>query len=658
MDIENEVYFLKEEIIRLKEENEGLQQDRELAGEIGKNLLENNQELEKKLEEVNNNYISTLGSLEELKQDNHILRSRLEIEARANSNHVHELEDLKEKLRKEFEANEKSQQICTEKKISDLRKEIESLQNDVSKHSLIEIQLNEKIKKQDELLQEARKSNEELQHKGRTRLESVEEYIQLAAELKDERDSLTLELADCKDNQERILFDRNLLKEKVEHLEEELQEKSRQGQTWFNCLQEARLEAGELKAELENLKADNARRNFGKQGNSLFGEVEDKRLELEKKYVSLHARHEGMVKVHNMTKQHLQRLKNQVATLLQVKSCHADASQIQRLTQALVQKEGEVKMLNTKISTLEKQKEESNMSGRLQEFHDAFSEFGDKKDYVNFLQLQLEDSKKNIAKLNKELQTKTLLQLSETDRLRHTEHQLHISESKVEKLNSDNIKLRLKIDDLRIKMQSHSQKDAQGVSQNTTSSTLRKAKSAAGLMDTKRISIQQSAPKKDGRENFTSKVNAKITKMEPTDAKTSLVPEKAPEQPSSNRERSTVMASGIESMDAKNVPSFNTSRISPLSSNGVENKARIEEQREKKPKVRFEAEPDHIDLSETQNVKESKSSGTEVLKENLKPKESYSERGNISTLTVKGQKNAPVVINVKKGETKNQCPQQ
>lgn len=64
MDLENEVYFLKEEIIRLKEENQGLQQDRELAGEIGKSLLENNQELEKKLEEVNNDYISTLGSLE------------------------------------------------------------------------------------------------------------------------------------------------------------------------------------------------------------------------------------------------------------------------------------------------------------------------------------------------------------------------------------------------------------------------------------------------------------------------------------------------------------------------------------------------------------------------------------------------------------------
>jgi len=64
MELENEVYFFKEEIIRLKEENEGLQQDRELAGELGKSLLENNQELERRLEEVNAEYISALGKLE------------------------------------------------------------------------------------------------------------------------------------------------------------------------------------------------------------------------------------------------------------------------------------------------------------------------------------------------------------------------------------------------------------------------------------------------------------------------------------------------------------------------------------------------------------------------------------------------------------------
>ena len=269
MELENEVYFLKEEIIRLKEENEGLQQDRELAGELGKSLLENNQELERKLEEVNADYISTLGKIEvsssfiifdeyrwtyrnkcfimpllftkELKQDNHTLRSRLETEIRTNSNHDHELEDLKEKLRKEFEAKETSQQLTTEKKINDLRKEIESLQNDVSKHALVENQLQEKIKKQDEMLRKAHQSNEELQHKGRTRLESIEEYINLASELKEERDVLTMKLADCEDNQERIVFDRNVLKERVGYLEEELQEKTRQAHTWFNCLQASKL---------------------------------------------------------------------------------------------------------------------------------------------------------------------------------------------------------------------------------------------------------------------------------------------------------------------------------------------------------------------------------------------------------------------------------
>ncbi|XP_074619161.1 protein Spindly-B-like [Acropora palmata] len=426
-ELGNEEYFSAEGVLRLKEENEALQNNLELAGELGKSLLENNQELERKLEEVNSEHISSLEKIEELKQDNHSLRCRLETEVRTNSSHAHELEDLKEKLRKEFEGKEKSQQLTTEKKINDLRKEIESFQNDASKHTMVESQLQEKIKKQEEMLRKAHQHNEELQKKGKSRLESVEEYINLASELQEERDVLLMKVADYENNQERIAFDRNVLKERVDQLEEELQEKTRQGHNWFGCLQATRLEAGEIKAELESLKADNARRNFGKHGNSLFGEVEDRRLELEKKYASLQARHEGMIKIHNMTKQHLQRLKNQVATLLQVKSCHADASQVQRLTHALVQKEGEIKILNAKISTLEKEREENNMSDRLMEFHDAFSEFGDKKDYVNFLQLQLEDSKKTVSELNKELQTKTLLQLAETDRLRHTEHQLHAS---------------------------------------------------------------------------------------------------------------------------------------------------------------------------------------------------------------------------------------
>lgn len=80
-------------------------------------------------------------------------------------------------------------------------------------------------------------------------------------------------------------------------------------------------------------------------------------------------------------------------------------------------------------------------------------------------------------------------------------------------------------------------------------------------------------------------------------------------------------SSKVESMNATiNLSSFDASRISPLSSTGVENAIKIEEQRERKPKVHFEeAEPDNIDLSETQNATESVTSSTELLKENLQP---------------------------------------
>ncbi|KAM7435420.1 hypothetical protein ABFA07_014648 [Porites harrisoni] len=65
---------------------------------------------------------------------------------------------------------------------------------------------------------------------------------------------------------------------------------------------------------------------------------------------------------------------------------------------------------------------------------------------------------------------------------------------------------------------------------------------------------------------------------------------------------------------------------------------------------------DTSDLTQTQSVVENVH--MELKKENCHPKDCTSENGSISTVTVKGQRNAPVVINVKKGEAKNQCPQQ
>ena len=436
---------------RLIEENEKLTSDLEMAGQLGKTLLETNKEYQNRIEELSHEVKTAAVRIEEFKQENHVLKCRIETEISANRNHVFEQESLKERLEKEFKERETATHNANEKKVKELRKEIESLQNDIGKHILVEGQLQEKIQRQEEIMENLRKYSEELQSKSILETE-VEEQRRISAHLQMELDSVVMSLSDMKDLKQRFEFDNDSLKQQISCVNEELKEKTRQSETWYNCLQEARQENGELKAELQILKAEKSSGSFRGKGNSLFGEVEDRRLELEKKFVSLQAEHECLVKTYTLTKQQLHRLKNEVAGLFNVKGTYADSCQIERLKAALTHSRDEIKMLSAKLASIDRQQSDSCLDSRMKEFHEAFSDFGDKKDYVEYLQLQLEESKKANATLKKEFETKTLLQLSESDKLRHAEGQLHKAECNIETLNNENLKLRLKVDELKVKL--------------------------------------------------------------------------------------------------------------------------------------------------------------------------------------------------------------
>lgn len=252
------------------------------------------------------------------------------------------------------------------------------------------------------------------------------------------------------------------------------------------------------------------------------------------------------------------------------------------------------------------------MSDRLMEFHDAFSEFGDKKDYVNFLQLQLEDSKKTVSELNKELQTKTLLQLAETDKLRHTEHQLHASESKVERLNNENIKLRLKIDDLRMKLQSHTEKKEPQAVQQGNSSTRKTKSSSIDLSNNNRKAgrLPQTSFQEQGRENFAPAVKA--VKKEPKTSRLAREETIAVEPIIKTENGEGVQFENLAKGNKKLPMSTECgslsipSRISILSNmNSVGKEIKIEmPQGERKSKVRFSDSEQQIDpdLSETRST--------------------------------------------------------
>ncbi len=64
-----------------------------------------------------------------------------------------------------------------------------------------------------------------------------------------------------------------------------------------------------IKSELDLLKMEKENGFYGSKGNSLFGEVEDKRVEAERKLISLQVRHESLEKTHSLIKQRYTKLR-------------------------------------------------------------------------------------------------------------------------------------------------------------------------------------------------------------------------------------------------------------------------------------------------------------------------------------------------------------
>ena len=164
-----------------------------------------------------------------------------------------------------------------------------------------------------------------------------------------------------------------------------------------------------------------------------------------------------------------------------------------------------------------------------------------------------------------------------------------------------------------------SQKDPQNVSQTSTSSGLRKTKSAILLSGANSKNTRTSALIKKGQENTVS-INAKVAKLEPSILKPPVVLVNTLDTTSDKKKRGSDVTfplqveSTAESLITSNVP-----RKLPLSSNDVENEAKSKVEFKRKPMVRFQTATDDIDLSETQSTHDNAPDYGGLLKENSQP---------------------------------------
>ena len=74
-------------------------------------------------------------------------------------------------------------------------------------------------------------------------------------------------------------------------------------------IQESKEQNADLSCQMEALKLELRGDGHQKKGNSLFGEVDDRRMEIERKMISLKVRYETLEKTHATTQHQLRKMK-------------------------------------------------------------------------------------------------------------------------------------------------------------------------------------------------------------------------------------------------------------------------------------------------------------------------------------------------------------
>ena len=83
----------------------------------------------------------------------------------------------------------------------------------------------------------------------------------------------------------------------------------------IRATQESKDQSAELNCRLEALKVEVMGEGHQRSGNSLFGEVDNRRMEIERKLISLKVRHEMLEKTHATTQHQLKKMKVLVVSL-------------------------------------------------------------------------------------------------------------------------------------------------------------------------------------------------------------------------------------------------------------------------------------------------------------------------------------------------------
>uniref|UniRef100_A0A8C5SCR9 Spindle apparatus coiled-coil protein 1 n=1 Tax=Laticauda laticaudata TaxID=8630 RepID=A0A8C5SCR9_LATLA len=328
--------------------------------------------------------------------------------------------------------------------------QVEKLKSELEEALLSEKQLKHKV---DHLKDVIASKSEELHIMSERVQETMSsEMLSLQLELQSlEQGKTDLEdrLHDLQYSKEQLELGNSNLTNRVAWLEEEKEERERDLFSFCNSLEEAREINRDLQVQLDH--ALQQAHDFPSQGNSLFAEVDDRRVEMERQLISMKVKYQLLQKQHNFTREQLQRVKLQMATLLRMKGSQGEHDQLERLQNMLQQKNGEIEELLMKLKQLEKSMKVSENSRELKLSNASEDAEFENGYYIDLLQMKLENSDKEKENLKNELSLQRMKALFESQRVLEMERKLSVTEKQLEACQSKNINLCVLLDELKIK---------------------------------------------------------------------------------------------------------------------------------------------------------------------------------------------------------------
>ncbi|NP_001267274.1 protein Spindly [Pan troglodytes] len=426
---------------RLKEAEE----ERLKAAQYGLQLVESQNELQNQLDKCRNEMMTMTESYE---QEKYTLQREVELKSRMLESLSCECEAIKQQQKMHLEKLEEQLSRSHGQEVNELKTKIEKLKVELDEARLSEKQLKHQVDHQKELLscksEELRVMSERVQESMSSEMLALQ--IELT-EMESMKTTLKEEVNELQYRQEQLeLLITNLMRQ-VDRLKEEKEEREKEAVSYYNALEKARVANQDLQVQLDQALQQALDPNS--KGNSLFVEVEDRRAAMERQLISMKVKYQSLKKQNVFNREQMQRMKLQIATLLQMKGPQTEFEQQERLLAMLEQKNGEIKHLLGEIRNLEKFK---NLYDSMESKPSVDSgTLEDNTYYTDLLQMKLDNLNKEIESTKGELSIQRMKALFESQRALDIERKLFANERCLQLSESENMKLRAKLDGLKLK---------------------------------------------------------------------------------------------------------------------------------------------------------------------------------------------------------------